>query len=120
MKAGDKIRNTRFFEGTRINGALDMTLEYYGRNHVVYSWKNPNNGLSGGESYMRRTEFDAEHETVPEVFEEGKSYQRSGAKVYKCLYADDRVGFMSWEDDGDTYYGHLGHVQRKHYTEVES
>jgi hypothetical protein len=66
---GDKIQHKPYkidTDGTvhRVNGALELTLQYYGKHYCVYTWYSPQSGNSGEET-MPRPEFDEKIALVP-------------------------------------------------------
>lgn len=85
IKPGDKIRFKLSPDGARRNSALlDLTAEYVGTEHCVYSWESRRvhgrgTAASRGEVCMTRSEWDERIEPVPDVpdfFEAGKTYTR--------------------------------------------
>lgn len=103
FKAGDKVRY-KMREGAevRTNGALDMVLLYYGTEHVIYEWSNPDRPNSSGEVHMRRIDFDEQCELVPDdsLFEQGVSYKHRSnptaiSGVYRCVFADDQLAVLA-------------------------
>lgn len=104
FQPGDKIRYKKLDnEVVRTNGALDLVLLYYGSEHVIYGWSNPDrpNG-SGGEVHVSRAEFDRDCELVPEGFEEGVMYRHRNPLgpqgVFECVFADDQVAVLADRD----------------------
>jgi hypothetical protein len=94
FKAGDRIQH-KMNGGVRINGALDLTLAYYGDHHTIYTWKHRSDGAIGGEVHMSRPEFDAKIEKLPDFFEEGKRYVTADPDEWQIYFqARGRVAFL--------------------------
>jgi hypothetical protein len=76
FKAGDRIQYKKCTEGpskgVRLNGGLELTLEYLGSRYVIYSWASINQRdgevVDSGEVQISREEFDTriEHWTREE------------------------------------------------------
>lgn len=66
LEAGDRIQYKLYEggvgKGIRLNGALELTLEYLGTRYVIYTWaarsKTSGEIVDSGESQMSREEFD--------------------------------------------------------------
>lgn len=77
LEAGDHIRfklnPNSSMPTVRCNGALRLTLMYYGPEYVVYKWENPEKGgWPGGEGMLTRQEFDEQCERAPKGWKPGR------------------------------------------------
>lgn len=87
FKAGDRIQYKMGGDGVRTDGALDLTLAYYGAEHVIYTWASRRrNGYGGGEVHMSRREFDSKVEKIPDFFELGKTYTTNDPDEWQAFF----------------------------------